>query len=152
MSAKNERLPQTLDFLIAPYEFEDRADFFVKEIEQLSESLKEILIEAENKTRTDLQMNSRILSALTKTRNTARIPAIMNSDYKTDVESADLAKAVVCIYGNKRGPIENFSLRIDKLAKRFRGMKTVDDGIKSYGRDYPDGEFKFYLYSLYVFK
>ena len=139
--------------IMTPYEFEDRAKFFMAEVEVIAEKYTSLNVEVENNTLANIEANGQVVTKLIEMKNTFHLEKIYRQGYNYEIESAMENKVFVTIYSLKKKAIYDFGNKIDKLAKNYIGVKEPDDiGVWDIGEEGPDQDYRFYASFIYVFK
>lgn len=136
-----------LERLLTPYEFEDRANFFLKEIDKLAANYPLLLVESENKTIEDLRNNSVALKHFVK-KDPTKTVSIWKTGHRMEIDSATENKVLVAVFSDKKKMITSFQNNADKLALTFSGKRANGNDIIDSGHT----EFRYFLGMIYSFK
>jgi hypothetical protein len=136
-----------LERLLTPYEFEDRATFFIKAVGNLAANYPLLLVEAENKTIEDLRNNSVALKHFTN-KNPSKTVSIWRTGHRMEIDSANENKVLVAVFSDKKKMITSFQMNADKLALNFSGKRTNGNDIIDSGHT----EFRYFQGLIYSFK
>lgn len=148
-------MPVELEALTTSYEFEDRAAFFIEEVEKVARRYTSCHIEVENLTferATDLEQRIKQLEASGKDK--LLLSKLREMEYSFDVQSANENRVIILFYSHTSRPITNFELRADELARAFRGTKLEEES-NTFDFEDDDSEedtYRFVTSLIYQFK
>lgn len=133
------------------YEFEDRAELFKTDVEELSKDFPDLMAEVENKTRSDLAANLWVLKRAARSENGRMENKAFRSGYPMEAESANRNSVTVMVHGRKKKDIREFIQKVDGIAKSFLGHRS-EDYLTEEPEDTPDDQFRFFTRLLYYFE
>lgn len=146
-----ERLSYRLKNFITPYEFEDRASYFINSVIDLAKKSPELLVETENKTIVDLDLNSKAISFHLRIGNKNKTSSLYYLDHQIDTESADLNKILTTIFGNNKAAIREFAKKLDVVAAQFRGIRQAYFDVTTHNLGITDPDYKYFAITVHKF-
>lgn len=136
-----------LERLLTPYEFEDRATFFMKEVDKLAANYPLLLVETENKTIEDLRNNSVALRHFVN-KDPSKTVSIWKKGHRMEIDSATENKVLIAVFSDRKKMITSFQTNADKLALTFSGRRANGNDIIDSGNT----EFRYFQGLIYSFK
>lgn len=142
------------DELTTPYEFEDRAKFFIQEVEKLAEHYRSTHIEVENTTLERMDDLGKRIKQLEKNgKDKNLLKKLEEMEYGFQIQSADRNRVIVTVYSHTSRPLTPFEIKVDAIAKACRGIKSRDESdVFDFGDDPSEENFRFVACLIYDFK
>gem|GEM_PF-5151117 len=135
--------------IVAPYEFENRANLFVDNITDFSKAFPELQVVPSNQSVDTFNMNLLAIkkSAKSDKPNLYRLALLRGQEI--DFDSLNAVSIFISIHGRTKGKVREFSNLTNKTANHYMG-KLIETTEREF--DGNEEDFKFFKGITYVFR